>query len=34
MEKIPTYMLRNEGETAIITVYVDDILIAAKTNKK
>ena len=27
-------MLRNKGEIAIITVYVDDTLIAAKTNKK
>ena len=28
------YVSRDDAETAIITVYVDDILIAAKTDKR
>ena len=27
------YVLRDQGETVVIAVYVDDILIAAKTDK-
>ena len=28
------YMSRDNGETVIIAVYVDDVLITAKTDKK